>query len=100
MSEIISDRSLDSDVTNAKTFVKFFVKSKETAVLAVRMIESSISDYEYLKSLPIESDEYRVRAKNILRDENAVAESKIIDKYINELKSIRLQLLEETQNLK
>ena len=100
MLETISDRSLNSDATNAKTFVKFFVRSKETAILAVRMIESSISDYEYLKSLPIESDEYRVRAKSILRDENAVAESEIIDKYIDELKSIRLQLLEEIQHLK
>ena len=63
------------------------------------MIESSINDYQNLKSLPIESDEYRERAKSILRDENAVAESEIIDRYIEELQKIRNYLMEEIHHL-
>ena len=61
--ENISDSTIGPDRMHAVTFVKFFVKSRNTAEAALRMIESSIEDYEYLKTLPIESEEYRRRAK-------------------------------------
>ena len=98
--EMMSDRTIGPDKMHAITFVKFFVKSRATAEAALQMIESSIEDYEQLKTLPIESEEYRLRAKGILKDENAVVEDEMIDKYIKELQSIRLHLIEEMQNLK
>ena len=97
--QMMSDRTIGPDKMHAITFVKFFVKSKETAEAALKMIESSIEDYEKLKTLPIESEEYRSRAKGILKDPNAVVEDEMIDKYIKELQNIRLHLIEEMQYL-
>ena len=95
ISETISDASLKSDTTNAKTFINFFVRSRETAIVALQMIQSSIQDYRQLKSLSIDSDEYRERADSLLKDPNAVAEDEIINKYIIELQKIEQQLKKE-----
>lgn len=95
LSEVLTDKTLKADTTDAKTFINFFVRSRDTAIVALEMIQSSIRDYERLKTLEIDSDSYRERADNILRDPNAVAEDEMIDKYILELKKIEAQLKEE-----
>tara|TARA_Y100001958_G_C21094673_1_gene446689 strand:+ start:256 stop:609 length:354 start_codon:yes stop_codon:yes gene_type:complete len=95
LTESITDKTLASDTTNAKTFINFFVRSRSTAMIALRMIQSSIADYERLKTLNIDSDEYRKSADSILKDPNAVAEDEIINKYISELKKIEIQLKSE-----
>ena len=95
LSESLSDRTLEYDTTNAKTFLKFFVKSEGTARIALQMIQSSISDYEHLKTLSIDSEEYREKADNILKDPNAVAEDDMVNKYIIELQKIEHQIKTE-----
>lgn len=95
LTEAISDDSLKHDTTNARTFINFFVRSRETAMIALQMIQSSIQDYNQLKSLSIDSDEYRERADSLLKDPNAVAEDEIINKYMIELQKIEQQLKKE-----
>jgi hypothetical protein len=95
LTEVISDDSLEHDKTNARTFINFFVRSRETAMIALQMIQSSIQDYNQLKSLSIDSDEYRERADSLLKDPNAVAEDEIINKYMIELQKIEQQLKKE-----
>lgn len=92
LSEVLTDKSLKTDTTDAKTFIDFFVRSRETAIIALEMIQSSIKDYRQLKVLSIDSDAYRERADHILRNPNAAAEDEIIDKYIIELEKIENQL--------
>tara|TARA_B100001175_G_C19222324_1_gene501200 strand:- start:223 stop:576 length:354 start_codon:yes stop_codon:yes gene_type:complete len=92
LAEVLTDKSLKTDTTDAKTFIDFFVRSRETAIVALEMIQSSIRDYKQLKTLSIDSDAYRKRADSILRDPDAVAEDEIINKYIIELKKIENQL--------
>ena len=62
LTESLTDQTLQSDATNAKTFINFFVRSRNTAMIALQMIQSSIADYERLKTLNIDSDEYRKSA--------------------------------------
>lgn len=95
LNESITDRAIDMDASSAKTFVKFFVRSEETAILALQMIESSINDWENLKVLSIDSPEYRDRAKGMLRDENAVTEDEKINRCIEELNEIKSFLKKE-----
>jgi len=95
LTETLSDKSLESDVTHAKTFIDLFITSNETAILALQMIQKAITDYEGLKILDIDSDSYREKADGILKDPNAVVEDKIIDKYITELKNIEIQIKTE-----
>jgi len=93
LTESLTDKSLASDVTHAKTFIDLFITSNETAILALKMIQKAITDYEGLKILDIDSDSYREKADSILKDPNAVVEDEMIDKYITELKKIENQLV-------
>ena len=92
LSEVLTDKTLKSDTTNANTFIEFFVRSPETAAIALEMIRSSISDYRDLMKLGIDSVEYREKANRILRDPNAVADDEMIESYIDELEKIEDQL--------
>ena len=42
LTEAISDDSLKHDTTNARTFINFFVRSRETAMIALQMIQISL----------------------------------------------------------
>lgn len=92
LNENISDITFKSDVDNAKTFVNFFVKSPETARIALEMLESSINDYQKLKSLSLDDDEYLNIKGSVLRSNKESLSDETIDKYVFEIENIIREL--------
>ena len=99
-SEEMSDSTIESDRVKGNRFVDFFSKSLDTAQLALKMIESSIEDYEKLKSVSMNSEEYGELAGPIISNASNSVDDEILDKYIESLHEIRDSLIQEIERLR
>lgn len=87
LNEAMSDRQIKIETSGAKNSVNLLVISKESADLALELVESSLKGYNDLKKLEIDSQEYIDLAETMFDDD--VPSTEEIDRCIREIEKIR-----------
>ena len=97
LNEAMSDRQIKIETSGAKNSINLLVISKESADLALELVESSLKGYNDLKKLEIDSKEYVKLAKKMFDDDDPSTEE--IDRCIREIENIRDLIKEKKKSL-
>ncbi|MAH43630.1 hypothetical protein CL614_07995 [archaeon] len=86
------------DDNKARAFIELFVKSEQSAILALQLLDETISAYRRLKTSSIDSDSYRDDATFTLGDSNTVEDDEVIEGYIAQFEIIKKEVNEMLVN--
>jgi hypothetical protein len=85
--------SLESgDDKKAQAFIELFVKSEQSAIIALELLDEAISAYRRLKTNSIDSDRYRSDATFALGNSNTVENDEVIEDYIAQFETIKKEV--------
>lgn len=81
---------------NAEDFINLFIKSRESGLLALSLLNKTLDDYQDLKTKSIDSRKYIELADNVFNDPNTILTDSQIDNICNQIsiliKEIELKL--------
>ena len=80
------------DDNKALAFIELNKKSEQSAILALQLLDDTISAYRRLKTSAIDSDSYRDVATFALGNSNTVKKDKVIEDYIAQIEAIKKEV--------
>jgi|13_taG_2_1085334.scaffolds.fasta_scaffold00252_12 hypothetical protein len=81
---------------NAEDFIKLFIKSRESGLLALSLLNKTLDDYQDLKIKSLDSRKYTKLADDVFNDQTTVLTDDQIDNICNQIsiliKEVELKL--------